>query len=375
MHKDSDESIGGGHRKGLDSGKLIDILGFVLERGGYVRPVPYYRVAGPLAAIDRNSNSLNVKVLTDSEFKKAYVSGTAADVISSTRVLFMSRLHYQGQGKDLDDFVDACKKYNITLVFDTDDDLTHRYRDLGQSGGQAFLDTMSRMDYVTVSTPYLKTRVEEETGQNATVIENHVHYDWFSEMSLKTDKMAGGVTVGFIGTHTHKDDWIYPVKALERLASKYDDVVILCAGFVPAYLRDMDNIIKLDSVPYPMYPTLIRQFDIVCCSLDPDDKFNWSKSGIKALEAMASSRELKNGRIGGAVPVCTDMKLYRRVVNNNNNGLLVDNDSWFDALELLIRDGRKRDSLAIAGNKWVKKHRDFDRGYRKWLRFFKEVVL
>ena len=88
-------------------------------------------------------------------------------------------------------------------------------------------------------------------------------------------------------------------------------------------------------------------------------------SAVKALEAMASKRMTKNGAVG-AVAVCTDMPVYSQVVKNGKNGLLVDNNRWYEALKSLIANDSRRLDLAKKGHKWVKKNKDIRRGYKLW---------
>lgn len=78
--------------------------------------------------------------------------------------------------------------------------------------------------------------------------------------------------------------------------------------------------------------------------------------------------------MGGAVPVCTNMPVYRRAVQHRHNGLLVNNDEWYDALSLLVRDTRLRNGLAVLGHRWVKKNRDIKTGCRLWHDTYMEIL-
>ncbi|NIV37473.1 MAG: hypothetical protein GWN58_51060 [Anaerolineae bacterium] len=191
---------------------------------------------------------------------------------------------------------------------------------------------------------------------------------------MRAKRKAEGLTVGFVGTASHYDDWKYPVEALRRIARGHPEVTIVAAGYCPDYLKELPNLLELPPVAYYQYPAIMRQFDIVCCSLDAEDGFNKSKSAIKALEAMAAARALPGGETGGAVPVCTDMKVYRRVVNNRHNGLLTGNDQWYDTLMSLIEDRALRRKLSVQGHQWVQKHRDVATGCRLWGRAYRTML-
>lgn len=331
----------------------------------------YYRCWLPLDAIKRFAGSgFEVRIYTQEQvgnFIQVFGGKYTDNLLMDKKVHVVSRLyHKQGLNK----FLDAVHSENGLVVFDTDDDLTDEFRELGD--GPEFIRTMREMDLVTTSTPHLARRMAEYIGYVPPVLENHVDFGWFSRVSARCERRVPGLSVGLIGTASHYEDWKYPADALGKLTKKHHEITIAVAGYMPDYLGKL-GAFSLQGVPYHLYPTLMRQFDIVCCSLDPDDEFNKSKSAIKHLEASAAERVLPNGRIGGAVAVCTNMPVYRRTVNGKN-GLLVSNDQWFDALDELVMDQKKRLRIAEAGYKWTKKHRAIERGYVKWSRLYRDLA-
>lgn len=348
---------------------MINITGFVrsTEKHG-VSPVNYYRAMLPLNTLGKKSDRFNVTVLTQDTVRQRITSGVS-DTILGEDVYVVSRL-YKEEGRQ--EFLDTIHRNGGLVVFDTDDDLTCDHRELGR--GDEFKRMVETTDLVTVSTPYLSRRISEYTGYRPPVLYNHVDVEWFSRTSMRAKRSVNGLSIGFIGTASHEGDWIYPVKALLKIAEENPDITLVTAGYVPPYLQEVTNIVKLDPVPYRLYPELIRQFDIVCCSLDPNDEFNRSKSAIKSLEAMSAARVLSNGKIGGAVPVCTDMTVYRRVIGKHN-GVLTSNDCWYDALSMLIKNEPLRNRLAVQGYKWVKKNRNMATiGYKAWGKVYRDLI-
>lgn len=346
------------------------VLGFVRAfDSGSVFPPSYYRVQLPLAAL--NKRTQHEAVAYDqfgirNMFLLARQHGLDPDsVLDGYDVYVTSRL-FRDEGAD--EAMDALRESGGKVVFDTDDDLSEQYRHL-EGRGDEFVNQMHRVDLITVSTPYLAERVEELAGRDAVVLPNHLDCEWFTKASMNTEKKSSKLTLGVVGTKTHLEDWRCLEDAFKRLSEEYD-IEVLVAGFQPSYLKAYTY---LKAVPYEAYPGLMRQFDIVCCALDPDDPFNLSKSGIKALEAMSAARSV-NGRVGGAVPVCTDMPVYRRVVNHRHNGLLVDNDGWYEALKQLIENNRMRRQLAHVSHKWVHANRDIKHGYRLWKRAYVDLL-
>jgi glycosyltransferase involved in cell wall biosynthesis len=236
--------------------------------------------------------------------------------------------------------------------------------------GDEFVETIRAMDLLTVSTPHLSKRMEEYVGYRPPVLPNHIDVGWFKEMSYSADRQFEGLTVGFLGTSSHYGDWEYPIEALKRLKEEHE-ITVTVGGYFPDYLEGIAE--KISGVPYRYYPMLMRQFDIVLCALDPEDMFNKSKSAVKALEAMASARDI-NGKVGGAIPVCTDMPVYRRCVRHGVNGMLVSDDDWYTPIKDLITDERKRKRLAIQGHRWVTKNRDVKKGHVRWSRVYRDLM-
>ena len=329
-------------------------------------PVHYYRAVLPLQHLNKRKDIQATTITTETMFQ-AIKTGTTKR-FENHDIYLLSRLHLQKGFKEFADFIHS---WGGKVVYDTDDDLTDQHRHLG--AGDDVSITASAADHVTVSTSYLARRMESVIGYMPTVLPNHIDFQGFANISLGAKRIDPGLTIGFIGTKTHYEDWKYPVKALRQLAEKYPDIRLGVAGYIPDYLRDLPNSIAMEPVPYKLYPRMMRQFDVVCCSLDPDDEFNRCKSAIKAIEAMSAARPLPNGKFGGAVPVCTDMPVYRRAVNKSN-GLLVDNDSWYDALEMLIEDKATRYKLQVQGHKWTRKNRDIAQGYKRWHRVYKQLL-
>jgi len=349
----------------------VRALGFIRYLGEFgVSPVSYYRVGLPLRALDEFTKHEAVtydQIGLYNMFSMALQEGIdPGETITGYDIYVISRL-YRDDGAD--EYVEDVHSRGGLVVFDTDDDLTEEHRHL-DGKGEEFSNMVGRADLVTVSTPYLRDRMGKYTDRRPIVLPNHVDFGWFARSSLLREKQHPGLNIGVIGTKTHYNDWLFLEEPFARIAEEYD-VNILTAGFEPDYLAEYTHI---EGVPYKAYPQLMREFDVVCCALDPEDEFNKSKSSIKALESMSAARRLSNGKVGGAVPVCTDMTLYRRTVNDGHNGLLVDNDDWYEALKMLVEDERTRNRIAYRGHRWVRDNRDIRKGYRLWKRAYLDLL-
>jgi len=334
-----------------------------------ISPVCYYRAHLLVKTIGKRCKDIETSAISSDDMALAITTGVV-DMFRGMDMYVLPRLH---ETNGFIGFRDYVHSWGGKIVYDTDDDLTDDYRRIGD--GERVRHTAKHSDHVTVSTPYLAARMQPIIGYTPSVLPNHIDFPWFRDTSMKAERNKPNFTVGFVGTSTHYNDWKYPVDALVKLAEKHPNIIIGVAGYVPDYLQGIRNGMAIEPVPYSTYPCVIRQFDVVCCSLDPYDEFNKCKSAIKAIESMAAGRKLNNGRVGGAVPVCTDMPVYRRVVNNRNNGILVDNDEWFAALDRLVTDRAFYNKLSERGHKWVAKNRDMNlTGWRKWAAVYRRVI-
>ena len=334
-----------------------------------ISAINHYRAQGPLHSLGARDPNATVEVLGKRDVMAAMATGSDKALLGR-QVYVVSRLFAGKLGRK--EFLGAIRKHGGIVVFDTDDDLTDDHRKLGR--GDDFKAILSAVDFVTVSTPYLKQQLAPYVEHTPVVLANHIKVDWFAQTCMQAERRVPGLTIGFIGTASHFDDWRYPMEALRRIAIKYPETTIVAAGYCPDYLKKLPNLAELGPVPYHKYPELIAQFDIVCCSLDAKDRFNQSKSAIKALEAMAAARTLPSGETGGAVPICTDMPVYRRAVNNRHNGLLTANNRWYRAITSLIDDPALRHKLSVQGYKWVKKHRDIAQGCHLWGQAYRRML-
>lgn len=249
-------------------------------------------------------------------------------------------------------FFDALHSTGAKVVFETDDDLL----DNARTGYESWVrDTVSYCDAVTVSTEPLAERMRT-LGKPVYVHKNHLDTAWFGETSMKARRELDGLVIGLVGTRSHWGDWALVVDAIKRIHEEYPDVQFACAGYYPPYLEGLDWIKVFAPVPYPQYPMLMRQFDIVLCPLDWSDKFNHSKSDISALDAMAAKRPITSKKFGGAIPLCSNAPVYRETIMHRRNGILV--DDWYEGLRELLEDRFLRQKIQQRSLQWVRKNRD-----------------
>lgn len=252
--------------------KPISIVAFIrrLDVVG-VSAINALRAIQPLAYLN-NSPGFDVRIV-DQEGLKNVIERGATETLLGHDLYVVSRLFAGKEGRS--EFLEAIHGHGGLVIFDTDDDLSDDYRKIGR--GEDFKGIINDVDAVTVTTPYLARHLEKYTGYKPWVLPNHVDVDWFAGVSMEAPRTVEGLTIGFIGTASHYDDWKYPVEALRQIALEHEDVTIVAAGYTPDYLLDLPRIVELEPVPYMAYPTMMRQLDLVICSLDSEDEFNKSK--------------------------------------------------------------------------------------------------
>jgi len=285
---------------------------------------------------------IELALLSDAEIEMIIQTGDER-VFNEADIIILSRIH--GDGAEECPFQGA-KDRGAKIVFETDDDLTDRYRDLGR--GHEIADTMKWSDACTVSTPPLG-KVMEQFGKPVYVLPNYLDTAWYRQVSLGTERQIPGVTVGLVGTRTHFFDWIIVLDALKIIREKYPHIQVVTAGYPAPFMRQVPGTLHINSVPFERYPSLLAQVDIRLLPLDLDDKFNESKSGIGAMEIMAAARTIK-GKAGGGIPIATDCPQYRAVIEDGVTGLLVENttEAWVEALDKLLGNFGYRRRMAHA---------------------------
>jgi glycosyltransferase involved in cell wall biosynthesis len=285
---------------------------------------------------------IQLQLLGDLEIQEIMRTGDER-AINEADILILSRIH--GEGAEECPFQGA-KDKGVKIVFECDDDLTDRYRDLGR--GHEIEATMEWADACTVSTSPLG-KVMEQFGKPTYVLPNRLDTTWYHQVARDTPRQIRGVTVGLVGTRTHFFDWIIVLEALKIIKEKYPHVQVLTGGYPAPFMKQVPGTLHMASVPFQQYPGMLAQVDIRLLPLDTDDKFNESKSGIGAMEAMASLRVVK-GRAQGCIPIASDCPTYRAVINPGITGLLVENttDAWVEALDSLLSNYGHRRRMAQA---------------------------
>jgi glycosyltransferase involved in cell wall biosynthesis len=249
----------------------------------------------------------------------------------------------------------------LTVIVDYDDDITNEHRTVSQG----IIPDLTALSGIIVSTQFLKQRLSK-LNDCVIVLPNLVPFDMFKGFKRALE----GPVISIDGSVTHEKDWEVLAAPLYSLAQRHK-FTLLVAGHMPEYLKGLPNLVTPGdfiaglpngelSVALKDYGVIKANADIQLCPVDPDDLFNHSKSGLKAMEAQASARDVGDGRTGGCAVIASgDLPIYHDAVEDGKTGLLVNHHSelqWERAIERLLTDVQVRRDLQVAGYEHCKRH-------------------
>lgn len=276
-------------------------------------------------------------------------------------------------------FVDVIKSLGVKVIYEVDDDFTNKHR-VVPGGGEGAMKMARASDAITVTTPYLKKVMEEETGLPVFVLPNCIDRRLWSDKvpPLFRPESPDALVIGLTGSTTHGEDWKVLQDVVPALLEQHKHVIFALGGYHPDYFDSVqsESMLRLKGVEYARYPSMIKSFDIVLAPLDPNDRFNWSKSAIKAVEGMAAHRKIRGRAAGAAVLASKGSGVYERVIRHAYNGALVEHtpDAWYEALDDVIRSKGRRERYAINGYAWVEQNAEISRKRHLWEKTYKQIL-
>jgi glycosyltransferase involved in cell wall biosynthesis len=343
----------------------VNILGYLREdRFEDIDGPTYYRAYLPLREVNRQDDDIEV---TLASYAAAAVHSEDDDPFWERDVFVLPRMAARDGCQE---YVDKIHGLGAVVVLDSDDDLTETHK-LVSGHGPEFREVLGIVDYVTVSTQPLADLFAQYTQRPPVVLRNCVDGAWMQHVASTSKRLdPTKLMVGFTGSPTHWGDWRLPAVPFSRILRTYKDTVRgILLGEVPRYLGfAAPDLMKIQGVPFVIYPIALKQFDIVLCAVDVHDDFNAGKSAVKALECMAL----------GVVPICSPFGPYLELKDGGAPVVIVSEDSqdgWYEAMRNLIEDEQLRWGLSKAGPGWVAENRDMVRsGWRAWADFYRSIA-
>lgn len=251
------------------------------------------------------------------------------------------------------------------LVYEIDDDLWNidplnvqakRLREL--SAQDAVESCLEVSHLVTVTTPTL-ARTISKYNSNIAVLPNCVEGRMLKMERPRRDKLV----VGWAGGSSHIRDLASIRKPLQRFFNQTKQAEFHNIG------DDFRTLLGLKNHRHtPWHPNLFTyygyiDFDIALAPL-ANTTFNYGKSGIKALEAMAL----------GVPVIASDLPPYQDVVEHGKTGFLVGREhEWMKYLRLLANDRNLREKMGQAGRERARRW-TIENNWKAWEAAYQQLL-
>jgi hypothetical protein len=210
----------------------------------------------------------------------------------------------------------------------------------------------------TTPSPALADIYRAEGVQDVAVIDNHLER---SMVGFGLRAKHDGVVIGWVAAWEHEvdRDRLPLVAAIERALELHDDARMLTVGLrLPLRSPRYEH---LDDVPFPHLLKVLAGVDVGIAPL-ADIAFNRTRSSVK----------LKEYASAGAAWLASPVGPYRGL-GEREGGLLVDEHDWTAALDVLLRDGRRRNRLSKRALRWAKAEA-IDNHAQEWEHAFQLAV-
>ena len=218
-------------------------------------------------------------------------------------------------------------------------------------------------DILSVSTKNLKRETESFFGLRTEVIPNFVDINYFYYL-LFSGKKRRKISIGIIGTPSHREDFNFIAPIIKRISEKYSGKIsIKFWGYLPEVLKNTKGVYEIPfEKNYIKYSERLRKekFDFCIVPL-LENRFNNVKSNIKWLEFSMNK-----------IPaVFSDVPAYESV-ENFETGIKVKNNEreWIDAISLMIEDNLTRERIRENSYKEVLTKYTLQNNFGKILQLF-----
>lgn len=283
--------------------------------------------------------------------------------IGKIDILVISRMVIKKENNDIiDEIISLCKRNNIKVVFEIDDDLFNIDKNHVDYSYYKYIlpliyKTANNSNLIITSTVNLKS-IALNYNTNVSVFNNYINENiWKDLNSNKIVNNVNIVTMGYIGTITHHND-IYLIresiiKAKEILINNYNiELKFKIIGGVLFEAEDtFYDIVRVpeNKMHYPKFAEFLNNatldWDFVIAPLE-FNSINKSKSALKYLEYSIL-------KLPG---IYTCYGEYPEFIKNNCTGLLINDnnlDDWTKFICLMARDAEFRNKISCNAYKDV----------------------
>lgn len=227
-----------------------------------------------------------------------------------------------------------------------------------------FQANFKKADLVTTTTPVLQETLKE-MNPNTAVLPNFIDLDPYA----RPEFVKREIRIGWQGGVSHYEDLYLIRPVLEQICKKYENVKFIYSGdyrFVKLFQKIPTRQFEFHPwVPHSAYPykSSLLNLDIGICPL-VDNEFNRNKSAIKWMEYSAI----------GAATIASNIPPYAPVLKDGETGLLVKDDEWEKAIDLLINDKDLRQKLAKNALEDVSENHNIDKKVHVWHEEYTKLI-
>lgn len=296
------------------------------------------------------------------------ILNTAKSIDSNVKICVFQRDYVQ---PDVIQYWEWLKDRGIKIVYDIDDDIFDIPKSNPNYSWFKRIDVRSRYEYyirnadlVTVSTNYLKTRLEN-LNQNIIVLPNCIDFETWPSPVNSTHPQ---IRIGWAGSPTHHEDLMAVFPAIKNIMKRYKNIQLYFLGFCPQeYLDEFKNRLTfIEGGDYTVYQLKLAQLglDIGFMPLVVNG-LNKSKSPVKYLEY--SSLKIPS--------VASYDSPYRDVIKDGDNGYLANSlKEWEEKLEILIKNKSLRRKVADRAYDYCSQKFDISKQISRWENAYKRLL-
>jgi processive 1,2-diacylglycerol beta-glucosyltransferase len=326
----------------------------------------YLRLIGPL-------RQLGISIINGIENGQ-----TVSEKILEGNIVVIQR-NFSNKFNDYRKIVEIAEQEGKPIVFDMDDLLfslpeNHPYRQT-QDYTTSLLpmyQTLRDANLVTVATQKLRD-VLGYYNKNVVVLPNYFDDNiWQLKPPVKNKNKNEVLTIGFMGTASHKPDLEYVTPALLDIIRRYPHKILFKFWGIepPEEIRSFSKVIPIPHVSmeheYKEFATFFQtqSADIFIAPL-VDNLFNKCKSPVKFLEYSAL----------GVPGIFSSLQTYSQVITHGENGLLAASiDDWTECFTQLIENDEMRFQMATNAQSTIRANWLLSQNAFRWQEAFNSLA-
>lgn len=199
-----------------------------------------------------------------------------------------------------------------------------------------FRASFQKADLVSTTTDILADKLRT-INPNVAVLPNLMDFELYPQIECVKKE----IKIGWQGGSSHYEDLWMVAPAIKKILKKYSNTKFVFWGDLRMYGLFRDIPIEriechqwVKQICYP-YKLACLNLDIGICPI-VDNEFNRNKSAIKYFEYS----------VVGAASIASNIPPYSPCITHGENGLLTDENGWFEAIEELVLNEEKRKKMA-----------------------------